>query len=421
MILIRGGQILGGQGLVDGDVLVEGTVIVAVGPDLGSGADRVIEAGGCLVGPGFVDLHVHLREPGEAWKEDIESGSRAAAAGGFTAVVAMPNTDPPIDDPKVVGKVIRRGAEVGLVDVACAAALTMGRAGMAPSDVESLYRAGVRVFSDDGDSVEDAGVLRDVMRRVARLEGALVAQHAEDTSLSADGHMHEGPVSNRLEVGGMPADAEMSIVARDLDLVTETGVAYHCQHISGAGTVDLIRQAKVRGLPVTAEVTPHHLSFDDNAVNGRDTGFKMYPPLRSRKDRDSVRAALLDGTIDVVASDHAPHSPDEKSVAFDEAPRGVIGLETAAAVVNGVVSDPVLLFRVLSTNPAHIGGFDRHGRAVMPGEPANLVVFDPQSEWVPGEFASKSSNSPYIGRTLRGRVAATIHEGDLSYRHGGAE
>lgn len=415
MILIRGGDVFSDSGFEVKDVLIDGERIAAVGAVDVEGVIEVVDASGCLVGPGFVDMHTHLRDPGHTWKEDIASGCAAAAAGGFTAVVAMPNTDPPLDDAKIVKEVVRRGDETGLVEVAVAAAITHGRAGLVPSDVEDLYECGVRIFTDDGDSVADAAVLRSVMMRIADLPGAVVAQHAEDASMTVNGHIHEGSMSTRLGVGGLSAEAEVDVVKRDLDLVRETGARYHCQHVSATGTIELIRHAKAEGLVVTAEVTPHHLSFDETAVADLDTDFKMYPPLRSGDDRRALREALKDGTIDVVATDHAPHAPEEKAVTFEEAPRGVIGLETAAAVVSEVVEDPRRMFETLSLKPALIAGLRDQGRPIAVGEPANIVVFDPRQEWTPETFVSRSSNSPYKGHRLKGRPLVTVHNGRIVY------
>ncbi|MGH3649076.1 MAG: dihydroorotase, partial [Acidimicrobiia bacterium] len=319
MIAIRGGQVMTAQGWVTGDVLVEGGQVTGVGP--GQEAEIELDATGCLVGPGLVDLHTHLREPGQTWKEDIASGSAAAVAGGFSAVVAMPNTDPPVDSPEVVDSVLAAGVQAGLVDVIAAGALTKGRAGASPADIDGMYRVGVRLFTDDGDSVADDDMLGQVMTTIARLPGALVAQHAEDTSATTGAHMHEGVMSRRLGVGGMAAETEADVVRRDLSLAAATGVRYHCQHVSAMMTIELIRAAKDQGLAVTAEVTPHHLTFDESALDELDADFKMYPPLRSSQDRQALVAALRDGTIDAVATDHAPHLPEEKSAGFAAAPR----------------------------------------------------------------------------------------------------
>lgn len=416
MIGIVGGRVLTPHGWVTTDLLVERSHIVSM--EAGRDAATIIDASGCLVGPGFVDIHTHLREPGQTWKEDIASGSAAAAAGGFTAVVAMPNTDPPIDNVEVVGEIVTRGESVGLTQVVAAATLTVGRAGLAPTDAAELHRAGVRIFTDDGDSVADPEVLREAMIGVAGLPYGVVAQHAEDSIRTRGGHMHEGEVSRRLGVGGLEAAAETEVVARDLELVTATGVRYHCQHVSAKGTIDLVREAKRQGLAITAEVTPHHLTFTEADVAGLDTDFKMYPPLRGEDDRFALIEAIRDGTIDVVATDHAPHTPEEKNVEFASAPRGVIGLETAAAAVWEVLGDEDRFFEVLSRRPASIAGIEGQGAPLEAGGRANLVIFDPHSSWMATKFASKSSNSPYRGRQMTGVVRATVFGGRVVHQTG---
>jgi dihydroorotase len=416
VIGILGGKVLTSEGWLVTDVLVDGSRVAGLGE--GRGAPSVIDASGCLVGPGFVDLHAHLREPGQTWKEDIASGSAAAAAGGFTALVAMPNTEPPIDGPDLASQVVARGDSVGLARVVASSTLTVARSGMKPVDFESLANVGVTMFTDDGDSVSDADVLRQAMEAVARLPYGVVAQHAEDAARTQGGHMHEGEASQRLGIGGLPASAESDVVARDLELVARTGVRYHCQHVSSRETLGLIRAAKRRGLPMTAEVTPHHLSFVDSDVSGADTNFKMYPPLRSAADRSALVEGLRDGTIDAVATDHAPHAPAEKAVPFPSAPRGVIGLETAASAVWEVLQDRDRLFEVLARAPSSIAGMNDQGVPLQAGSPANIVVFDPASTWVPREFVSRSSNSPFKGRDMRGVVRATIYRGRLVHQTG---
>lgn len=413
MIVIRGGTVLTPDGWAVTEVAVDGGLVTALGTDLDG--DVVIEAGGCLVGPGFVDLHTHLREPGQTWKEDIASGSAAAAAGGFTAVTAMPNTDPPMDSRKVVESVLAAAADLDIVDVIPAAALTLGRLGAIPADLEDLYETGVRLFTDDGDALTDTTVMEQVMTRIAALPGAFVAQHAEDPSMTRDGHMHPGPTSRRLGIGGLAPEAETEMVRRDIEITAATGSRYHCQHVSAAATIQVIEQAKALGLAVTAEVTPHHLTFDETALVDLDPNFKMYPPLRSADDRASIIDALASGVIDVVATDHAPHTVAEKSVPFTAAPRGVIGLETAAAAVWEALSDRDRLFEALSVTPARLLGLADHGRLVEPASPANLVVFDPASTWNANTFRSKSANSPYLGRQMRGEVKATIRKGRVVY------
>lgn len=414
MIVIAGGQVLTTEGWVVTDVVVENGLVSALGRE--SDGDEVVDASGCLVGPGFVDMHTHLREPGQTWKEDIASGSAAAVAGGFTAITAMPNTDPPIDTPKVVESVATTAGEVDLVDVVVSGALSVGRTGTALADLEGLYRAGVRLFSDDGDCLADITLIDGAMEVLAGLPGAVLAQHAEDPALAAGGHMHEGPLSRRLGIRGLPSVAESEVVRRDISHAARFGVHYHCQHVSARETVAVIRTAKEQGLSVTAEVTPHHLSFDETDVAGLDPMYKMYPPLRSPEDRRVLVEALRDGTIDAVATDHAPHLLEEKEVPFADAPRGVIGLETAAAAVWGVLGDSDRLFATMSTAPARILGLGDHGRPLEPGVTANLVVFDPDTTWNPQAFRSKSQNSPYRGRALTGRVLATMRRGRVVYR-----
>lgn len=417
MIVIGNGQVLTTEGWMTADVAVSDGVIGAIG-DVGGlgGAKTVIDATGCLVGPGFIDLHTHLREPGQTWKEDIASASAAAAAGGYTALTAMPNTEPPMDTVKVVEEVLAAAAARSRVEILPAAAITLGRSGAVPVDFEELYESGVRLFTDDGDSVTDPDVMREALQVIATLPGAVLAQHAEDHPSTAGGHMHEGALSRSLGTVGLSSEAEHEVVRRDLELVAATGGRYHCQHVSARETVELIRRAKDSGLAVTAEVTPHHLTFTVDAVADLDPNFKMYPPLREEDDRAALVKALADGTIDAVATDHAPHLEEEKRVGFAAAPRGVIGLETAAAAVWETLGDRDRFFEVLSIAPSRILGLADHGMPLEVGNPANLVVFDPNETWVPWHFHSKSSNSPYTGRTMVGRVEATIRDGELIHR-----
>ena len=415
--LLTNARLVTADGIAESDILVKDGLIAEIGTGLQTSGES-IDCAGNLVGPGLVDVHVHFREPGQEWKEDIGSGSAAAAAGGFTAVMTMPNTDPAIDAGHLARFVVDRGRQEGLVEVVPAGAITMGRAGTRLAHLDELWAAGVRVFSDDGDSVADAGLLRRAMEYVAEL-GGVIAQHPEDRGLTGDGHMHEGSVSSRLGMAGLPAIGEEAVVARDLALVKLTGVRYHAQHVSTAGTVELIRRAKSEGLPVTAEVTPHHLMLDHSEVERMNPDVKMYPPLRHPTDVAAVRAALEDGTIDMVATDHAPHAAHEKDVPFEDAPRGIIGLETAAAVVNTAVQlDPVSFFQRMSTSPAGLAGLSKQGRWLEPGGPANLVVFDPTADWTPTVFESRAENSPFVGRRLVGNVVATVFEGRVTYRNG---
>lgn len=329
MTVIKGSQVLTSSGWVMCDLAIKDGKVSELGT-LDPAPDRsVIDGTGMFLGPGFVDLHTHLRDPGQTRKEDIESGTRAAAEGGYTAVIAMPNTSPVVDNGSVVDYVRQKAASVGCVEVGVAGALTLGQQGEKMAHLDSMYEAGVRVFTDDGFSVEKAGLLLRAMEYLSDRDDVVVAQHAEDTSLAGGGHMHLGVNSDRFGINGLSSEAETVVIARDLILAEATGVAYHVQHVSTAEGVDLVRTAKARGIRVTAEVTPHHLVLDESSLVSLDPNFKMYPPLRGKRDREALRDGLFDGSIDAVATDHAPHTLREKDVPFELAPRGVIGLETA--------------------------------------------------------------------------------------------
>lgn len=415
-LVIKGGSVLTDNGIQQVDIAVSDGAISAVGSDLTG--SRLIDASGAWVGPGFVDVHTHLREPGEEWKEDMASGSATAAAGGYTAIVAMPNTQPATDTGHLARYVIERGREVGLVDVLPAGALTMGRNGETMAHIDELWDAGVRLFTDDGDSVADASVLRLVMEYIAQ-RGGVVSQHAVDPALSRAGYMHEGAISSRLGMYAIPSAADDVVISRDLSLARLTGVRYHVQHLSTGSGVNLIRSAKAEGLPVTAEVTAHHLMFTDEDVATTDSNFKMMPPLRSQADRDALRAGLLDGTIDMVATDHAPHAALEKEVPFEHAPNGVLGLEWAASVLTTTCDfGQEAFFDRMSIAPAQLIGAPHQGRPIAVGENANIVVYNPTREWVPTTSMSKARNAPYFGLPLTGMVTATIYNGTLT--HGSA-
>jgi dihydroorotase len=412
-IVITGGSVLTAKGTESVDIGIADGKIAEIGKGL-DGA-TVIDAAGSWVGPSFVDVHTHLREPGFEWKETIATGTEAAAAGGYGAVVAMPNTDPVADNAQIVMYVAQRGAQAGFVDVMPAGAITMGRAGEKMSHIDEMWSAGVRLFTDDGDSVEDAAVLRLAMEYIANL-GGVVAQHAVDANLSRYGFMHEGSVSSLLGMAGIPAEAEEIVIARDLALVRLTGVKYHVQHVATRRGVELIARAKEDGLAVTAEVTPHHLMFDDTFVATMDPDYKMMPPLRSSSDRDALREGLLSGVIDVVGTDHAPHAPREQEVPFEHAPNGVIGLEWASSVANQVIGDDqARFFSAMSQTPAEIAQVEGHGTALAVGLDANIVVFDPALEWTATQTRSMSRNAPYLGSSLRGKVSATILRGDVTF------
>lgn len=418
-LVLRGGTVLDETGERRADVLVRGGVIAEVGPgiDVPAGA-TVLDASGAVVTPGLVDLHVHLREPGREDSETIETGARGASLGGFTAVVAMPNTEPPLDDAAVVQAVLDRGRGAPC-DVHVAGCITKGRRGAELAPLGEMYDLGVRIFTDDGSCVADAGVMRRALEYCTALPGAVISQHAEDPALAGSGHIHEGVWSSRFGMEGRPAEAEITIVARDIELVRRTGARYHVQHISTAAAAELVRRAKADGLPVSAECTPQHLSLTDDACSGFDPVFKVNPPLRPLADVDALAEALADGTIDAVATDHAPHAAETKSVPFEEAPPGMIGLETALAVVFTRLVAPgrvplASVIGALSWRPARIAGLTDHGGPVAEGRPANLCVFDPGDRWVvdAGAMASRSRNSPFDGWKLDGRVRHTVLDGE---------
>ena len=427
-LLVRGGRLVDPASGTDAtcDVLIVGGRIEAVGAGLDPGHAEVLDADGAVVAPGFVDTHVHLREPGREDEETIASGSAAAVLGGYTAVCAMPNTDPVCDNAAVAEKVAATGRFLGLTQVIPAGALTQGLEGkhLAAIGEMATGSARVRLFTDDGRGVQDPRLLRRAMEYVKGF-GALCAEHCEDAALAEGGHMHEGEWSSRLGLRGQPSEAEEVALARDLALARLTGVRFHALHVSTAGSVALIRRAKADGLPVTAEATPHHLTLSDACLAGYDTNFKVNPPLRSAADVDAVREGLADGTIDNIATDHAPHAAHEKEAEFEAAPPGLIGLETAlgvilAGVVGGGVLDLPAMVRAMSTSPARILGLEGQGGPVVPGAVANLVVFDPAARWrVDADtFASRSRNCPWHGQELTGRVLATIFEGRVAAREG---
>ena len=413
-----------------GDVRVVDGVIAEIGTSLSPSAGAtVLDAEGCVVAPGLVDIQVHFREPGREDSETIETGSRAAALGGCTAVVCMPNTEPPIDDAAVVQSVLDRARAVGLCDVRPAGCITKGRRGEELAPIGELYDLGVRVFTDDGDCVADALVMKHAFEYAAALPGAVLAQHAEDPALVRGGHMHEGAWSARLGIPGRPAEAESTIVARDLQLAKRTGGRYHVLHMSCAASADLVRAAKADGVRVTAECTPQHLVLTDESCAHFDPAFKMNPPLREQADVDALRAGLLDGTIDAIATDHAPHAPESKAAPFEDAPPGMLGVETALAVVLTTLVEPGVItladaLGALSWRAARVAGLDvqGHGRPVASGQAANLCVIDPAQSWVvdASRLASRSTNSPWNEWKLTGKVRHTIYNGEPTVRDGEA-
>ena len=416
-LLITGGRIVDQHGERSGDVLIDGDRIVSVGSVDAPNDATVVDAAGCVVAPGFVDLHTHLREPGREDAETIETGSRAAALGGYTAVVAMPNTDPAADSRDVVDYVRNQGQRAGLCDVHPSGCITVGRAGEQLAPFGELVAAGVRIFTDDGTGVQDPLLMRRAMEYSLGLDMVL-AQHCEVAALTKGAVMHEGHCCSELGVPGWPSIAEELMVHRDIELARLTGARVHILHVSTAGGVELVRHAKSDGLPVTAEAAPHHISLTDEQLRGYDPVFKVNPPLRTKADIEAIIGGLADGTIDAIATDHAPHPADHKERPLDDAPPGMVGLETALGVCLPILSDAGMslidIVAALSWKPAVIAGLgDTHGGPIATGGTANLVVFDPAAEWqvAPAKLASRSHNTPYVGRDLRGRVRHTVLNG----------
>ena len=415
--LIRQARLLGGDPV---DVRVEGETVTAVAPRLETEGARAIDAEGLVLLPGLVDLHTHLREPGREDAETVASGTAAAAAGGFTAVHAMANTNPVADTAGVVEQVWHLGRRAGHADVFPVGAVTVGLAGERLAELGAMAdsAARVRVFSDDGMCVHDPVVMRRALEYVKAFDG-VVAQHAQEPRLTEGAQMHEGVVSAQIGLPGWPAVAEEAIIARDVLLAEHVGSRLHVCHLSTAGSVEIVRWAKARGIDVTAEVTPHHLVLTDEEARGYDAVFKVNPPLRTQADVDAVRAGLADGTIDIVATDHAPHPVEDKDCEWVAAAFGMTGLETALSVVQAAMVDTGLLTwadvaRVMSTTPARIGRVDHlHGRPVAVGEPANLTLVDPAARRTidPAAQTTASPNSPFRGRELPGTVLATFLRG----------
>lgn len=421
-ILISGGSIVNPDGVEKADVLIENGVVMAVGTDLSGSI--VLDASGCYVSSGFVDLHCHLREPGREEAETIESGSRAAALGGFTAVVAMPNTEPAQDSVAVVRFVRSQGEAAGLCEVVPSGCITIGREGKQLAPYGLLAGEGVTLFTDDGTGVQDPLIMRRALEYALSV-GVTLAQHCEVARLTEGAVMHEGACCSAMGVPGWPALAEELMLHRDIELVRLTGAPMHFLHLSTAGSVELVRAAKADGLPVTAEVTPHHLSLRDEMLTGFDPVFKVNPPLRTTADIEALRAGLSDGTIDAVATDHAPHADHSKELPLDQAPPGMLGLETALGVLNSSVSlSPTQIAAVMSWNPARIARLsDRHGAPVVAGSPANLAVWDTNTVWTVSRdaLASRSRNTPFHGMEMRGRVRHTVFGGRVVVKDGVAQ
>jgi dihydroorotase len=419
--VIKGGSLLGEE---TADLLIKDGVIAEIGASLSG--DVVVDASGCVLLPGLVDLHTHLREPGREDAETVLSGSRAAAKGGFTCVHAMANTTPVADSAGVVEQVWRLGEQAGLVDVRPVGAVTMGLGGESLAELGAMAdsAAQVRVFSDDGKCVYDAAIMRRALEYVKAFDG-VVAQHAQEPRLTENAQMNEGVVSSKLGLAGWPAVAEEAIIARDVLLAQHVGARLHVCHLSTAGSVDIIRWAKARGINVTAEVTPHHLYFTDEVVESYNPIYKVNPPLRTAADVEAVRAGLADGTIDIVATDHAPHPSEDKDCEWSAAAFGMTGLESALSIVNetmvktGAMNWAQVADR-MSTAPARIGKVETQGQPLAVGSVANVVVFNPniEIEVNPAATVSGSRNTPYGGHTLPGQVVATFFAGRATVLEG---
>lgn len=428
-INIRGGRLMdpltGRNGRMADIHIAAGQVraVVDSGNDLPS-ADIELDATNCIVSPGLVDLHVHLREPGREESETIETGSRAAALGGFTAIVAMPNTEPAQDSRIVVEFVRAQGERAGLCEVVPAGCITLGRAGEALAPYEELRGAGVRLFTDDGNGVQDPLLMRRALEYARDLDVTL-AQHCEVSRLTTGAVMHEGSCCGHLGLPGWPAIAEELMVHRDIELVRLTGARIHFLHLSTQRSVDMVRVAKAQGLAITAEAAPHHFTLSDESLRSFDTVYKVNPPLRTALDIQALKDGLADGTIDAIATDHAPHASHLKEQPLDQAPPGMLGLETALALaLSELDMDVYDVLAALSWKPAKIAGIDdRHGRPIAVGEPANITVFNPSVEWTVdrNSGASKSKNNPYHGRVVSGKVRHTVFNGHGVVRDGVAQ
>jgi dihydroorotase len=431
-IVVRQGLVIGDSASGVGDVLIVDGLIAAVGEvgDVPRGT-RELDATGCWIGPGLVDLHTHLREPGREEAETIESGALAGAVGGFTALVAMPNTEPALDNVALVSYVLDRGARTPL-DIAVAGAITQGRRGEILAPIAEMAELGVTIFTDDGVGVQNPSLMRRALEYAKPL-GVRLAQHCEDEQMASGGSMNEGAVSSRLGLIGRPALAEELMVLRDIELVRLTGGAVHFLHLSTKRSLDYVIAARGEGLPVTCEVAPHHFTLDETACDQFDPLFKVHPPLRPRSDVEALVDAMRAGSVDAVATDHAPHAPELKDLPFDEAPAGMLGLEHVASLTYEALgvgeANPLAFYSLLSRGPARIALLrqaDRrvrhsaHGGALRVGEDANLMVFDPEARWTvrSTQLHSRATNTPYDGRELVGKVRATIAKGRIVVNEG---
>jgi dihydroorotase len=420
-IAFRGGKVVTENGVISADVVVSGGKITELGPKCTG--DEVIDVSGLVVFPGFVDLHAHLREPGREDTETIETGSRAGAKGGYTAVVAMPNTDPAQDNVPTIEFVRLQGRRAGLLEVVPSGCITVGRQGKALAPMAEMASAGVHLFTDDGAGVQDPLLMRRAMEYSKELD-VVLGQHCEVSALTQGAVMHECGCSSDLGVPGWPSLAEELMVHRDIELARLTGARVHFLHLSTAGSVELVRQAKRDGLSVTAEVTPHHLSLTAELLRGFDATFKVNPPLRTMTDIDALKIGVMDGTIDAIATDHAPHARRDKELPLDQAPPGMIGLETALGVTCAALDlDLLSIANLMSVNPARIAGIsDRQGNLPRVGGSAHLCFVDTETTWMinPETMASKSTNTPFVGRQLHGKVVHTMFDGNLVVRDGEA-
>ena len=422
-VLLTGGRLMDPSSSLDkvGDLLIVDGKIESIGERLGSVSDaEVIDCSDAIVSPGFIDVHCHLREPGREDVETIASGARAAAAGGFTAVCAMPNTDPVTDNQAAVGFILRQAQRANAARVHVIGAISVGQKGETLAEFGEMIAAGAIAMSDDGKPVVSAQLMRTALE-YARTFGIPVIDHCEEPTLAKGGSMNEGMVSARLGLKGIPSEAEEIMVIRDILLARRTGGHVHLAHMSTHGSVELIRWGKERGINVTAEVCPHHISLTEDRVLSYDTNAKMNPPLRTQKDVEALREAVKDGTIDLIATDHAPHHYDEKEREFADAPNGIVGLETALGVsVTNLVETGHIDFRTLidkmSCNPARIFGLP--GGSLKKGVDADVTVFDPKLQWLvePAAFVTKGRNTPYAGTTLTGRAVCTVVGGRVTYR-----
>lgn len=407
------------------DVLIRGGRIAEIGSGLAAPpGGRAIDVSGLLIVPGLVDLHVHFREPGHEYKEDVESGSRTAAAGGFTTVCCMPNTNPVNDCRAVTDLIVRRAREVGLARVRPIGAISRGLEGRSLAELGEMKEAGIVAVSDDGRPIMNAGLMRRALEYAATF-GLVVVQHAEDLDLAEGGVMNEGAASTRLGLAGQPWCAESVMVARDVELVEWTGARYHVAHASSARSIAMVRDARRRGLPVTCEVTPHHFTLTDEACSSYDPVFKVAPPLRTAADIDAIVEGMVDGTVDCIATDHAPHSDVEKEVEFDHAACGMLGLETAVGLTLALVRDRRLelgrAIELLTSGPARIFGLDADGAgSLAPGNPADVCAIDLEQTWTVSGAAmvSKSRNTPFEGRELVGAPALTLLGGEPTFDPG---